>query len=137
MYAGMFLMLLELVVPGFVIFFFGLSALTVGGGCFVFGDSFTLNMQLAAFSIFSILYLVLLRRLFKNIFMDAKSDTAGLTDEYVGRTGTVIQAIRPPRSGRVAIGDSEWTAVAETVLEEGVEVEVVSRSNLTVAVKMK
>ena len=89
MYAGMFLMLLELAAPGFVVFFFGLAALTVGAGRFVFGEAFTLNMQIAAFSVFSVLYLVLLRRWLKNVFMDAKSDNSGLADENVGRCGKV------------------------------------------------
>ena len=135
MYAGMFLVLLEFAAPGFVVFFFGLAALTVGLGRFVFGEMFTLNMQVAAFSVFSVLYLVLLRRWLKSIFMDAKTDAAGLTDEYVGRVGKVSRAIIPPRSGRVTIGDSQWTAVAGSEIEEGAEVKVVSRSNLTLEVR--
>jgi membrane protein implicated in regulation of membrane protease activity len=135
MYAGMLLMLFELAVPGFVIFFFGLSAMTVGAGRFVFGDAFTLNMQLAAFSVFSVVYLVLLRRWLKSVFMDAKSDSAGLSDEYVGRAGRVVEAINPPHSGKVMIGDARWTATADVPVAAGVDVEVVARSNLTVAVK--
>ena len=135
MYAGMVLMLLELAAPGCVVFFFGLASLTVGAGRFVFGEVFTLNMQIAAFSVFSILYLVLLRRWLKSVFMDVKSNNAGLTDEYVGRCGKVTVAIDPPSSGRVAIGDSLWTAVAESPIAAGAEVEVVSRRNLTVLVK--
>lgn len=135
MYAGMFLVLLELAAPGFVVFFFGLAALTVGVARFVFGEAFTLNMQVAAFSVFSVLYLVLLRRWLKSIFMDAKTDTAVLADEYVGRSGKVTCAIIPPASGRVAIGDSEWTAVAGSEIEEGAEVKVVSRNNLTLEVQ--
>jgi membrane protein implicated in regulation of membrane protease activity len=137
MYAGMVLVLLELAAPGFVVFFFGLASLSVGIGRFVFGESFTLNMQIAAFSVFSVLYLVLLRRWLKNVFMDAKSDNAGLADEYIGRFGRVTEAIEPPYSGRVAIGDSQWTAVAESPIAVGAEVEVVSRRNLTVSVKAK
>ena len=134
MYAGMFLMLLELAAPGFVVFFFGLAALTVGAGRFVFGEAFTLNMQIAAFSVFSVLYLVLLRRWLKNVFMDAKSDNSGLADEYVGRCGKVTEAIEPPLSGRVVIGDSQWNAVADAPIAAGTEVTVISRRNLTVTV---
>ncbi len=137
MYAGMFLMLLELAAPGFVVFFFGLAALTVGAGRFVFGEAFTLNMQIAAFSVFSVLYLVLLRRWLKNVFMDAKSDNSGLADEYVGRCGKVTEAIEPPLSGRVVIGDSQWTAVADAPIAAGTEVTVISRRNLTVTVEAR
>jgi membrane protein implicated in regulation of membrane protease activity len=137
MYAGMILMLLELAAPGFVVFFFGLAALTVGTGRFVFGEAFTLNMQIAAFSVFSVLYLILLRRWLKSVFMDAKSDRADLADEYVGRCGRVTAAICPPSDGRVVIGDSEWSATAETPVSAGVDVVVVSRSNLTLKVRPK
>ena len=137
MYAGMILMLLEFAAPGFVVFFFGLASLTVGAGCFAFGEMFTLNMQIAAFSVFSVLYLVLLRRWLKSVFMNVKSDDSGLTDEYVGRYGKVIESIKPPLSGRVLIGDAQWTAVADSPVDVGTEVEVVSRRNLTVAVKPK
>ena len=43
LYAGAFLMLLELLAPGFVIFFFGLSAATVGLCRAAFGEAFTLT----------------------------------------------------------------------------------------------
>ena len=61
-YVGAALMLLELIVPGFILCFFGLSAATVGLLRFAFGEACTLTSQLAAFSAFSILYMVLLRR---------------------------------------------------------------------------
>ena len=47
-YAGAALMLLELVAPGFVLCFFGLSAATVGVLRFAFGEAFTPTWQLAA-----------------------------------------------------------------------------------------
>ena len=62
LYVGAFLMLAELLLPGFVVFFFGLSAATVGLLRFALGESFTLTWQLAAFSAFTILYLAVLRR---------------------------------------------------------------------------
>ena len=61
-YAGAALMLLELIAPGFVLCFFGLSAASVGLLKFALGDPFTPTGQLAAFSVFSILYFLILRR---------------------------------------------------------------------------
>lgn len=133
MYLGMALMLLELAVPGFVIFFFGLAAMTVGLGRFAFGEAFTMNWQLAAFSVLSVVYLVLLRSWLKNVFTGDKAGSA-LSDEYVGRSGKVVEEISPARSGRVVIGGTEWTAVAESAIAVGTDVKVVSRDNLTVTV---
>ena len=136
LYLGAFLMLMELLAPGFVIFFFGLSASTVGLCRFAFGDAFTLTWQLAAFSAFSVLYLVVLRRWLKKTFLGGTVETeTDFDNEYVGRTGRVSAAIEPPLSGRVEIGDAEWTAVADSPVTAGATVEVISQNNLTMKVK--
>ena len=44
LYFGAFLVLAELLAPGFVIFFFGLPAATVGLLWFVFGEAFDLQV---------------------------------------------------------------------------------------------
>ena len=135
LYAGAFLMLAEIVSPGFVIFFFGLSAMTVGLCRFAFGEAFTLTWQLAAFSVFSILYLVTLRRLMKRVFAgDSSASTADFNHESVGRLAKVVVAIRPPLAGRILLGDAEWTATAETEIPEGADVRVVAQDNLTMKV---
>ena len=136
LYAGLFLMLMELLAPGFVVFFFGLSAATVGLCRALFGEGFDLTWQLAAFSAFSILYLVLLRRWMKRLFLGARS--AAKTDfdnEYVGRVGKVVEAVEPPLTGRVEIGDSMWSAAADAPIAAGTTVKVVSQDNLTMKVE--
>lgn len=136
MYIGAFFMLAELMLPGFVIFFFGLSAVTVGVFRFAFGDSFTLMWQLAAFSAFAILYLAVLRRLLKKLFSgDAETSSLAFRQELVGRIGNVVAAINPPTSGRVLIGDAEWNAVSDVPVEAGVDVKIVAQENLTVRVE--
>ena len=136
LYAGAFLMVAELIAPGFVIFFFGLSAATVGVCRFVFGDAFTLAWQLAAFSFFSFVYLLLLRRWVTGIFTGGSSTSKTDFDkDTIGRIGTVTEAIKPPLPGRVMIGDAEWTAVAEGPIQAGVDVRVVAQENLTMRVE--
>ncbi len=135
-YAGAILMFLELISPGFVIFFFGLSAATVGVCRFALGDLFTMTWQLAAFSVFSVLYLVFLRRWMTNLF-SGKSERAAVDfdNESVGRLGTVTEEIKPPLTGRVMIGDAEWTAAADVPLAVGTNVKVVAQTNLTMKVE--
>lgn len=135
-YAGLALLLLELVVPGFVLCFFGLAAASVGALRALFGEAFDLTWQTAAFSVLSVLYIVLLRRCLKRVFAGGKSGAAqGLSDEYAGRAGTVTEAIEPPRTGRVLIGDAEWTATADAPVAAGTAVTVVARRNLTMTVR--
>ena len=137
LYAGAFLMLMELMAPGFVIFFFGLSAATVGLLRALFGEAFDLTWQLAAFSAFSILYLVVLRRWLKKTFLGGKVETkTDFDNEYVGRAGKVTTAIEPPLTGRVEIGDAEWTASADIAIPTGTTVKVISQNNLTMKVEV-
>ena len=136
LYVGAFLMLAELLLPGFVIFFFGLSAATVGLLRFALGESFTLTWQLAAFSAFTILYLAVLRRVLKKIFSGSvERSSIDLDKSAVGRTGQVTAEIVPPKTGRVMIGDAEWTAIASAPIAAGVDVKVVGQDNLTMTVE--
>lgn len=135
MYLGAILMLLELLAPGFVIFFFGLSASTVGICRFAFGEAFDLTWQLAAFSLFSIVYLVFLRRWMKKVFYGAvETSRADFQNENIGRQGKVTVAVNPPLAGRVLVGDAEWNAVSEAPLAVGADVRVVAQDNLTMKV---
>ena len=135
-YAGAALMLLELIAPGFILCFFGLSAATVGVLKFAFGEAFTLTWQLAAFSAFSILYIVLLRRYLQKVFVGGKVETkTDFDNESVGRVGRVTEAINPPLSGRVILGDSEWTATSVRAIPAGANVRVVAQANLTMTVE--
>ena len=135
-YAGAALMLLELIAPGFVLCFFGLSAATVGVLKFALGEAFTPTWQLAAFSVFSVFYIVILRRYLKRVFVGGKVETkTDFDNESVGRTGKLTAAILPPLTGRVMLGDSEWTAESERPIEVGADVRVVAQQNLTMKVE--
>ena len=133
LYAGALLMLAEILAPGFVIFFFGLAAATVG--LFLFAFDFSATVQAALFSVLSVVYLVGLRRVVKSVFMGETAESAVTAGEYVGRVARVVETIRPEVPGRVLLGDAEWTASASERLEPGTEVRVVSQANLTLAVE--
>lgn len=130
-------MLAELLAPGFVVFFFGLAAATVGLFIMILPESFhlTLTWQLALFSFFCVLYLVTLRRYVKSVFLGDTEATDALGGEYVGRLGRVTVDVRPEVPGRVIVGDAEWTASAAQHIASGVEVKVVAQKNLTLTVE--
>ena len=135
MYVGAFLMLVELASPGFVVFFFGLAAATVSLCKWLF-PGLPVWGQFAVFSAFSIVYLLVLRRYLKKIFVgDAEEASSSLRDEFAGRVGKVVDAVRPGVPGRVLLGDAEWAAAADSPLDVGTEVKVVSQNNLTLRVE--
>lgn len=133
LYVGAFLMLAEILAPGFVIFFFGLAAATVG--LLLFAFDFSATVQAALFSALSVVYLVALRRVVKSVFMGETAEAGAVAGEYVGRVGRVVETIRPEVPGRILLGDAEWTASAGERLEPGTEVRVVAQENLTLAVE--
>ena len=135
MYAGAALMLLELLAPGFVMFFFGLAAASTGLCRFVFGDVFTPAWQFIAFSVFTILYLAFVRRWLKTVFNGATSVSNGVELEFVGREACVTEPIAPPADGRVMLGDAEWKAHCDVPVAAGEKVRVVGQDNLTLKVE--
>ena len=136
LYAGGVLMLLELATSGFIVFFFGLAAAATGICRIVMGEAFGATWQIAAMSAFTILFLAVLRRLLKRIFVgdtvDKGEDQSGT---YVGRYGSVVEPIVPPLAGRVEIGDAAWVAVADAELARGQNVRVIGQNNLTLKVE--
>lgn len=136
LYAGAVLMLMEILSPGFVIFFFGLSAATTGLLRLAIGEPFGATWQTVAFSALTIVYLVFFRRALKSVFSGRTERTAtDFEDDFAGRVGKVTEAIEPPLSGRVEIGDAEWSAFADSPVAAGRSVRVASRDNLTVRVE--
>lgn len=137
MYIGGGLMLAEILMPGFVVFFFGLSAATLGGLILLLPEAFHLSLtwQLALFSLFSIVYLVTLRKYLKSIFLGDSGDTASTLDEFAGRYGEAVTNIVPGAPGRVTVGDAEWDAIAAAQIAAGTRIKVLSRKNLTLTVE--
>lgn len=133
LYVGAFLMLAELASPGFVIFFFGLGAATVAGTKWLV-PGLSLSWQLALFSIFSVFYLIVLRKWVKNVFMGDTAETQKIASEYVGRVGKVVEAIRPEVPGRIMLGDAEWSASSAVAIAPGATVKVVAQDNVTLVV---
>ena len=136
LYIGSALMILELISPGFVIFFFGLAAATTGVLTMFAEDAFTTIWQVVTFAGLSIVYLVFLRRGVKKLFSGTvETSASNFEDDFPGKIAVVTEDINTPLSGRVMLGDAEWTAVADAPIEKGVNVRVVVRDNLTLKVE--
>ncbi len=134
--AGLAMLLLEFVVPGLIIFFFGIGAFVVALLCIFFDIS--INMQLLLFLVSSTLLLVALRRWLSTTFMGHvgfKMDTAENMDDFTGGRATVIREIRPNMPGRVEFHGSQWDAEADEEIAEGARVEVMGKSNITLKVR--
>ena len=131
---GVILVVLEIIVPQFVVIWFGLSAILVG-----FIDKFaglTLTSQLGLWIIFSLLMLIIWLKFFKQ-----KSITdSGLPEQGLSTKGIVKEKITPTKRGKVifetpVLGSSEWSATSDEILEEGERVTIKSVHGQLINVK--
>jgi len=133
-YLGIVLIILEVMTPGLVSIFFGLSALVVALITFL-APGIPEWAQWVMFSIFSVLFIVLLRKTLKKTFSGTSEVTEDLFDAYTGKRATVVEFISPGKPGRVEFNGSDWTAEAEEELDVGMLVQIKSKKNLTLYVE--
>jgi hypothetical protein len=108
MIGGVLLLIMELIAPGFFLVFIGAAALATGLFAVLFG--LALVPQLALFALYSILAVMVGRR-FYNVRGIESTDPL-LNDRaarLVGQSVLVVTTV-DDHSGRVRVGDSEWSA---------------------------
>ena len=118
-----------------------------GSICFAIGAAFSalaaglglgVTWQIIIFAAVSLLTFIFLRPIAMR-FLDRKSkDVKTNADALVGRKGIVSERIDSTlHTGRVAIDGDDWKAVSAngSVIEKGVEVEVVKRDSIILTVK--
>ncbi len=131
---GVALFLLELVLPGLIIFFFGLGAWIVAL-CLVLFDM-SLTLQLLIFIATSILGLLLLRRFLKDkFFKENDSNKSSLEEEFIGKVAIAETDLKPGITGRVTFKGTQWSAVTDDVIAKGEKVKITERESITLIVK--
>lgn len=136
--AGIILMLLEFLLPGFVIFFFGIGAIITA--LFTWSGAIeSTSLQFIVFIVTSVLSLVLLRNKGKKYFRGnvSEADEAGmLSDDIIGEKVIVTEEINPAKlTGKVELHGTMWNAVSDIIIVEGELVEIISRKDLSLNVK--
>ncbi|MBN2591836.1 MAG: NfeD family protein [Sedimentisphaerales bacterium] len=136
---GLGLLIMEFILPGLVIGFFGAGAWVVAIACFISGYvKADISIQLLIFIVSSVLSLVLLRKWAKGIFMGHSEGEQNLNDdlkEFVGERVVVKEKITPKAVGKVEMHGTNWRAAADYEIEVGTVVEVVRKENITLIVK--
>lgn len=131
--AGLVFFALELLLPGLIVFFFGLGAWCAALAVYLL--PITLSTQLLVFLVASLLALLLLRSTLKKIFLGRTLEVDAMEHSLsADATGEVIEDILPPASGKIKFGGSFWQATADEPLIKGTVVRIVEKRNLTVKV---
>jgi len=131
--SGIFLMAIEFLVPGLVMVFVGLGALTVALGMQL-GYIDEIPQQFTTFFISSIIYLLTLRFLVLR-FVPSVTRKANIDEdeEVIGSIVELVADINSGEFGRVEHSGSSWQARAEgdqTILK-GEQVKIIGRDNIT------
>jgi membrane protein implicated in regulation of membrane protease activity len=136
---GLVLLILEFVMPGLIIGFFGAGAWIVAIIClFSVYVQGSINAQLIIFIIASVLSLLLLRKWLKGMFIGhvkSKQDTTKDLNEFIGERAVVKEKITPKAGGKVELHGTNWNARADEEIAAGTVVEIIAEDNLTLKVK--
>ena len=126
---GIVLGLLEMAVPAFVIFFFGIGCLVVSAVVAIWPLSVT--QQVLLFVVSTVASLVFLRRWLVSIFRgnSAGNSANGFDDFPAGAQVRVARRIAPGDNGRIMFRGTLWDAAADEVIEEGEMAEIVRYAN--------
>jgi membrane protein implicated in regulation of membrane protease activity len=126
---GVVFLILELVVPGFILVFFT-------AGCWITGLAvwlmdIGLTFQISIFIVSSLVLLFTLRKYARKTF---KGTTVEDVDEQhadskIGKTAVVTKAIAPNIPGEIKVMGSFWRAISDLEIEEGKSVLVESQES--------
>jgi len=133
---GLILLISEFMLPGLIIFFFGVGACIVAFLCLI--TDIGINAQLGIFIVSSVLSLLCLRRWLRGIFMGhivSRQDMTENLEEFIGQKAVVKERITPKAGGKVEFHGTDWTAQADEEIAEGTVVQIVGKDNITLKVK--
>jgi membrane protein implicated in regulation of membrane protease activity len=130
------LFLLELVVPGFVIFFFGIGALVTALVCLIAHPG--INIQIIIFAVISVLSLLALRKLIqKKLFYSKESRSDAVEDEFTGKEAVAITDFGSDKKGKVEFKGTNWTAESESEIKAGQTVIIIEKESFKLIVEPK
>lgn len=129
---------MEMLMPGFVIFFFGLGALVTAVCSLIPGVDSMIWLQILIFVVFSIVSIVYLRRHFARIFAGSVFDSSrdSVDDSDTGESAEVTELTGPTRDGRIRFRGTTWPArTTGAEAAPGTSVRIVSRKGMVYMVE--
>jgi len=131
--AGAALLLLEFIIPGVFILFFGIGAWITALCVYLFEPS--LAMQFLIFSSTSVLSLILLRSVLLKKLYNMPDPVDDPDEEFIGGFGECISNIRPDADGKVEFKGTTWSASSGTEVNTGDKVKIIRKVGLLLEVE--
>ena len=133
---GLILLLLELVLPGFVIFFFGVGAWITALVCLFFNPG--INLQVVIFAVTSVIVLMAFRKMIQNKFIYNKNDISGeIEDEFTGKEAVAVGDFDAEKNGKVEFKGTTWNAESKSKIHDGQIVIIVEKNSFKLIVEPK
>ena len=133
---GLILLLAELVLPGFVIFFFGAGAWITALVCLFSNPG--INLQVLIFAVTSVLALVIFRKMIQNKFIYNKDDRSGeVEDEFTGKEAVAVADFGADRMGKVEFKGTSWKAESKSEIVAGQRVIILEKESFKLIVEPK
>jgi inner membrane protein len=130
---GFIFFLLEFIVPGFILFFFGIAAWIVA--ILTLFTDIGLNTQLIIFLITAIVSVILLRKVLKDKLGMYREGPRMLEDEYIGKIALAETAIIPQDNGKVEFKGASWDAKSDDYIVPGQKVQIIETRSILLIVK--
>lgn len=133
---GLCLFLLELIMPGFIIFFFGLGAWVTALICLI-GHPGT-NLQILIFALTSGILLAALRRIIQKKFLNSKNTKSeDVEDEFTGKEALALSDFGGLKKGKIEFKGTTWTADSPSQISEGQRVIIIEKESFKLTVEPK
>jgi inner membrane protein len=133
---GLGLFLLELVIPGFFIFFFGLGAWITALVCLIVEPG--TNLQIIIFAVTSVISLIALRRIIKRKFFYSRgTQSEDVEDEFTGKEAIAKTDFGGMLNGKVEFKGTRWTAESTSEIKEGQRVVIKEKDSFKLIVEPK
>jgi inner membrane protein len=133
---GLGLFLMELIVPGFFIFFFGLGAWVTALICLIGHPG--INLQIVIFAVISVVSLIVLRRIIQKKFFYSKSRLSeDVEDEFTGKEALATADFGGINKGKVEFKGTTWSAESVSEIHEGQRVIIIKKDSFKLIVEPK
>ena len=131
---GLAFLLLEFMLPGLIVLFFGFGA-WVTAICTLILD-LGLNAQLIVFIGTSVLSLIFLRKYFKRIFVGKDEKAVDeILEEFVGKIVIAETDFEKGRKGKVTFKGAIWEALSETDIKKGDQLKIIGKDSIVLKVE--
>ena len=134
---GLFCMIAELIMPGFVIVFFGVGAWVTALLAWV-GLLPGFESQMVVFLLTTVVSLLLLRKRGQEMFRGRVSGILRADeemDDFAGGKGLAVSDIVPGAGGMIEFRGTQWKAESGQRIPQGTPVRVIRKDNITLVVE--